>query len=49
MNKVWGNGDFFIAKSMAVYIARLRKVLKVEENIDVYNLYGTRFQFIIKE
>jgi len=38
---VWGNDDYFTAKSMDVYITRLRKILKDDPDIEIENLYGT--------
>lgn len=49
MNKVWGRNDYFIAKSMDVYLAKLRKMLKADSNIEIANLYGTGFKLIIKD
>jgi len=49
MNKVWGNDDFFVAKSMDVYITRLRKLLRDDPSIEIQNLYGTGFKLLVKE
>jgi len=48
MNKVWGSDDYFIAKSMDVFITRLRKLLKSDTNIEIQNVYGTGFKLLVK-
>ena len=47
MNKVWGSDDYFIAKSMDVFITRLRKLLKSDPNLEIQNIYGTGFKLSI--
>lgn len=42
--KVWGNDDYFTAKSMDVYITRLRKFLKENAGFEIENLYGTGYR-----
>lgn len=49
MNKVWGNDDYFISKSMDVFITRLRKLLKNDPRIEIQNVYGTGFKLVVKE
>jgi len=44
LKKVWGNDDYFTAKSMDVYITRIRKLLKDDPTIEVENLYGTGYR-----
>ena len=44
MNKVWNNDDYFIAKSMDVFITRLRKLLKNDPDVEIQNIYGTGFK-----
>lgn len=44
MNKVWGSDDYFIAKSMDVFITRLRKLLKNDVTVEIQNVYGTGFR-----
>ncbi|MEO8149488.1 MAG: response regulator transcription factor [Bacteroidia bacterium] len=48
MNRIWGSDDYYIAKSMDVFITRLRKLLKFETDIEIQNIYGTGFKFIVK-
>lgn len=47
LNKVWGNDDYFSAKSMDVYISKIRKMLKDDPAIEILNAYGTGFKLIV--
>ncbi len=49
MNKVWNSDDYFIAKSMDVFITRLRKLLKNDPNIEIQNIYGTGFKLYVQK
>jgi DNA-binding response OmpR family regulator len=40
LNKLWGTDDFFTARSMDVFITKLRKKLKKDENIQILNVRG---------
>ncbi len=44
LKKVWGNDDYFTAKSMDVYITRIRKLIKDDPTLEVENLYGTGYR-----
>lgn len=47
LEKVWGNDDYFSAKSMDVYISKVRKLLKEDSNIEILNAYGIGFKLIV--
>jgi DNA-binding response OmpR family regulator len=40
LKKLWGNDDFFNARSMDVFITRLRKKLQRDKNIQILNVRG---------
>jgi len=44
---VWGEDDYFLGRSLDVFISRLRKYLKPDERISVENVHGVGFRFII--
>ena len=46
LNKLWGNDDFFNARSMDVFISKLRKKLKKDENIKIINIRGFGYKLI---
>jgi two-component system, OmpR family, response regulator len=49
LERVWGNDDYFAAKSMDVYISKIRKLLKEDPEIEILNAYGIGFKLIINE
>ena len=40
LKKLWGDDDFFNARSMDVFITRLRKKLKKDESVQILNVRG---------
>ncbi|WP_242202788.1 response regulator transcription factor [Aestuariivivens insulae] len=46
LNKLWGNDDFFSARSMDVFITKLRKKLNLDENIQIINIRGFGYKLI---
>ncbi|MCL4158358.1 UNVERIFIED_CONTAM: hypothetical protein GTU68_058594 [Idotea baltica] len=46
LNKLWGNDDFFNARSMDVFITKLRKKLKKDSNIKIINSRGYGYKLI---
>jgi len=46
LNKLWGTDDFFSARSMDVFITKLRKKLKQDENIQIVNVRGFGYKLI---
>lgn len=49
LNKIWQDDSYFNARSMDVYIAKLRKYLKGDENVELINVHGIGFKLIVKE
>lgn len=45
LKAIWGDDDYFMGRSLDVFISRLRKVLAREENIIIENLHGIGFRF----
>lgn len=43
---IWGDDSYFNARSMDVYITKLRKFLKSDPNIQILNLHGEGFKLI---
>lgn len=46
LNKLWGNDDFFNARSMDVFISKLRKKLQHDSNIQIINVRGFGYKLI---
>ncbi len=46
LNSLWGNDDFFNARSMDVFISKLRKKLSKDPNIQIINVRGYGYKLI---
>ncbi len=46
--KIWGEDNYFTARSMDVFVTKLRKYLKMDENIEIVNIHGNGFQLLVK-
>jgi len=42
--QIWGSNDYFIGRSMDVFIAKLRKMLSQDPDIAIKNVHGTGFK-----
>jgi DNA-binding response OmpR family regulator len=48
LNTVWGQDDYFVGRSLDVFITKLRKYLKEDEQIQILNIHGVGFKLEIK-
>lgn len=46
---VWGQDDYFVGRSLDVFITKLRKYLKEDERIQIANIHGIGFKLEIQE
>lgn len=46
---IWGEDNYFTARSMDVFITKLRKYLRHDPNIELVNIHGNGFQLLVKE
>ena len=49
LKKIWGSDDYFTARSMDVYITKLRKFLSDDPSLNIKNIHGAGFQLVVKE
>lgn len=49
LKSLWGEDDYFMGRSLDVFISRLRKILSNEKGISIENLHGIGFKFSIME
>ncbi|MCL3782007.1 response regulator transcription factor [Prolixibacteraceae bacterium JC049] len=47
LNEVWGDDSFFNARSMDVFITRLRKYLRDDSSIQIVNIRGVGYKLIV--
>jgi DNA-binding response OmpR family regulator len=45
---LWGSDDYFLGRSLDVFISRLRKILKDESDIQIENIPRIGFKMVIK-
>ncbi len=48
LTDVWGENDYFMGRSMDVYIARLRKKLQVDQRVSIVNVHRMGFKLEVK-
>ena len=48
LNKIWRDDNYFTSRSMDVYIAKLRKYLKPDSNVEILNIHGEGFRLVVK-
>jgi DNA-binding response OmpR family regulator len=46
---VWGNDDYFLGRSLDVFISRIRKYLSKDINIKIENVHSVGFRMNVKE
>jgi DNA-binding response OmpR family regulator len=46
LKKIWQDDSYFNARSMDVYITKLRKCLKADEHLQILNIHGQGFRLI---
>jgi len=45
LERIWGEDDYFLGRSLDVFISRLRKYLKLDNNLKIENIHGVGFRF----
>lgn len=48
LTKIWGEDNYFTARSMDVFVTKLRKYLKKDDQIEIVNIHGNGFQLLVK-
>lgn len=49
LKKIWGSDTYFNGRSMDVYIAKLRKILKEDPDVEIVNIHGHGFRLLVPE
>lgn len=47
LEDIWGENDYFLGRSLDVFISRLRKYLKADANLKIENIHGVGFRMNI--
>ena len=46
--EVWGEDDYFLGRSLDVFISKLRKYLSQDERVNIFNRHGVGFEFNVE-
>ncbi len=49
LTQIWEEDNYFTARSMDVFVTKLRKYLKKDENLEIVNIHGNGFRLIDKQ
>ena len=49
LKEIWGDENYFVRRSMDVFIARIRKYLKNDPKVSIVTIHGTGFQLEVAE
>jgi DNA-binding response OmpR family regulator len=49
LKQVWDDDNYFNARSMDVYITKLRKLLKSDPSIEILNIHGKGYKLIVSD
>lgn len=49
LNKIWHEDNYFTARSMDVFVTKLRKFLSKDQAIEIVNIHGNGFQLLVRE
>ncbi len=49
METIWGENNYFIGRSMDVFIAKLRKYLQPDPDVKISNVHGIGFRLDVME
>ena len=48
LTALWGENDYFLGRSLDVFITKIRKYLKEDGDISIENVFGVGFVFNVK-
>lgn len=48
LESLWGDDDYFLGRSLDVFISRLRKYLKADDRLAIENIHGVGFRFRVE-
>ena len=48
LEQIWDENSFLNARSMDVYITKLRKYFKDDPHVDIVNVHGVGFKLVVK-
>ena len=49
LNSVWGQDDYFVGRSLDVFITKLRKYLSHDDKVNIENIHGIGFKLVVNK
>ncbi|HRI79746.1 MAG TPA: response regulator transcription factor [Cyclobacteriaceae bacterium] len=49
LKSVWGDDDYFLGRSLDVFISKLRKYMKEDPSVEIVNYHGVGFKMELKD
>jgi DNA-binding response OmpR family regulator len=49
LKQIWGDDSYFNARSMDVYLSKIRKILKDDPKVQIITVHGEGFKLIVGE
>ena len=49
LTKIWNDDNYFTARSMDVFVTKLRKYLSKDSSIEIANIHGNGFRLLVKD
>ena len=49
LEKIWGENDYFLGRSLDVFVSRLRKYLREDDRIRIENIHGVGFTLTVAD
>ena len=49
LQRIWHEENYFNARNMDVYIAKIRKLFKEDPNVELENIHGVGYRLVVKE
>ena len=49
LKQIWGDDSYFNARSMDVYLSKVRKFLRDDPKVEIITLHGEGFKLVVKE
>lgn len=48
LTKIWGDDNYFTARSMDVFVTKLRKYLSKDNQLEIVNIHGNGFRLLVR-
>jgi len=49
LRAVWGRDDYFVSKTLDVYLTKVRKLINEDQYVEILNIHGLGYKLIEKK